>query len=225
MSWFSLKLSRTRLTSSATRSNISAAARESLTTKLARSYVFKIRTNTGLQNTGWLSVSQTKILFARLPTLVFKEMLLLHQLMHMNFLNTESKLVSPTMPLPTALGFCLQGVCSPNSTWTRSMKVRPKLMVSTSLLRRKRSTQIFQSFLGRWTCTYNHWSTYLRSNEGAADGGLDIPHSEKRFHGHDGENLNAQAHRDAIFGQHVANYMRQLSEEDDDTAYKRQFGR
>ena len=61
--------------------------------------------------------------------------------------------------------------------------------------------------------------------KGAADGGLDIPHSEKRFHGHDGENLNAQAHRDAIFGQHVANYMRQLSEEDDDTAYKRQFGR
>jgi len=65
-SWLSLKLSRTRLTSSATRSNISAAARESLTTKLARSYVFKIRTNTWLQNTGWLSVSQTKILFASL---------------------------------------------------------------------------------------------------------------------------------------------------------------
>merc|ERR1719354_725873 len=57
-------------------------------------------------NTGWLSVSQTKILFARLPTPVFKEMLLLHQLMHMNFLATESKLVSPTMLQPTALGFC-----------------------------------------------------------------------------------------------------------------------
>lgn len=60
--------------------------------------------------------------------------------------------------------------------------------------------------------------------KGAADGGLDIPHSTKRFPGYDGESgeFSADVHRNHIFGQHVANYMRSLQEEDDD-AYKRQF--
>merc|ERR1712008_414606 len=53
------------------------------------------------------------------------------------------------------------------------------------------------------------------------DGGLDIPHSEKRFPGYDGEakELNADVHRAHIFGGHVADYMRHLIEEDEE-AYK-----
>lgn len=60
--------------------------------------------------------------------------------------------------------------------------------------------------------------------KGAVDGGLAIPHSQKRFFGFDTENdsLDAGAHRDRIFGVHVANYMRQLAD-DDDEAYRRQF--
>lgn len=60
--------------------------------------------------------------------------------------------------------------------------------------------------------------------KGAADGGLDIPHSEKRFPGYDAEekSFNAQVHRDHIFGKHVADYMKALKEEDED-AFKRQF--
>ena len=60
--------------------------------------------------------------------------------------------------------------------------------------------------------------------KGAVDGGLDIPHTTKRFPGYDGESgeYNSEVHRNHIFGQHVANYMRTLSEEDED-AYKRQF--
>jgi len=60
--------------------------------------------------------------------------------------------------------------------------------------------------------------------KGAVDGGLDIPHSMKRFPGYDSESkeFNAEVHRKHIFGQHVADYMRQLVEEDED-AYKRQF--
>jgi len=60
--------------------------------------------------------------------------------------------------------------------------------------------------------------------KGAVDGGLDIPHSMKRFPGYDSESkeFNADVHRKHIFGQHVADYMRQLVEEDED-AYKRQF--
>ena len=55
--------------------------------------------------------------------------------------------------------------------------------------------------------------------------GLDIPHSTKRFPGYDKEasEFNASIHRDHIFGKHVADYMRHLLEEDED-AYKRQFG-
>merc|ERR1712058_111527 len=62
--------------------------------------------------------------------------------------------------------------------------------------------------------------------KGAADGGLDIPHSEKRFPGYDNESksLNAEVHRDHIFGKHVANYMSTLAEEDEE-AYKKQFSR
>jgi large subunit ribosomal protein L5e len=60
--------------------------------------------------------------------------------------------------------------------------------------------------------------------KGAADGGLDIPHSEKRFPGYDKEagEFNAEVHRNHIFGKHVADYMRSLQEEDDD-AFKKQF--
>merc|ERR1719209_280898 len=62
--------------------------------------------------------------------------------------------------------------------------------------------------------------------KGAADGGLDIPHSEKRFPGYDaeGSSLNADVHRKHIMGLHVADYMRHLMEEDEE-AYKRQFSR
>lgn len=60
--------------------------------------------------------------------------------------------------------------------------------------------------------------------KGAVDGGLDIPHGTKRFPGYDSESkeFHADVHRKHIFGQHVADYMR-LLEQDDDEAYKRQF--
>lgn len=62
--------------------------------------------------------------------------------------------------------------------------------------------------------------------KGAVDGGLDIPHSTKRFPGYDGESneFNAEVHRNHIFGKHVAGYMAHLQEEDEE-AYKRQFSR
>merc|ERR1712172_165421 len=62
--------------------------------------------------------------------------------------------------------------------------------------------------------------------KGAADGGLDIPHSEKRFPGYDaeGSSLNADVHRKHIMGIHVADYMKNLMDEDEED-YKRQFSR
>ncbi|KAJ4967754.1 hypothetical protein NE237_014455 [Protea cynaroides] len=52
--------------------------------------------------------------------------------------------------------------------------------------------------------------------KGALDGGLDIPHSEKRFAGFtkDDKQLNADVHRKYIYGGHVAAYMRQLMEDE-----------
>ncbi len=46
--------------------------------------------------------------------------------------------------------------------------------------------------------------------QGALDGGLDIPHSEKRFAGFSKEDksLNAETHRKYILGGHIADYMR-----------------
>jgi len=60
--------------------------------------------------------------------------------------------------------------------------------------------------------------------KGAVDGGLDIPHSVKRFPGYDGEGgeFNAEVHRNHIFGKHVSNYMQQLMDNDEEV-YKRQF--
>jgi len=62
--------------------------------------------------------------------------------------------------------------------------------------------------------------------KGAVDGGLNIPHSVKRFPGYSAESksFNAEVHRAHIFGQHVAEYMRSLEGEDNE-AFKRQFSR
>lgn len=62
--------------------------------------------------------------------------------------------------------------------------------------------------------------------KGAVDGGLNIPHSVKRFPGYSAETktFNAEVHRAHIFGQHVADYMKTLEEEDNE-AFKRQFSK
>lgn len=48
----------------------------------------------------------------------------------------------------------------------------------------------------------------------------------KRFPGYDSETqeYSAEVHRKHIFGQHVADYMRMLQDDDED-AYKRQFSK
>jgi len=60
--------------------------------------------------------------------------------------------------------------------------------------------------------------------KGALDGGLDIPHSEKRYVGYDPESkqLDEDFLRKYIFGGHVAEYMDSMKEEDPD-AYAKHF--
>lgn len=54
--------------------------------------------------------------------------------------------------------------------------------------------------------------------KGASDGGIFIPHSDKRFPGYDPESkeLDAEVLKKYIFGGHVAEYMESLEEEDDE---------
>lgn len=54
--------------------------------------------------------------------------------------------------------------------------------------------------------------------KGASDGGIYIPHNDKRFPGYDVESkeLDAEVLKKYIFGGHVAEYMESLEEEDDE---------
>jgi large subunit ribosomal protein L5e len=62
--------------------------------------------------------------------------------------------------------------------------------------------------------------------KGACDGGVDVPHNDRRFPGskREGKEFSSdpEKHRKYIFGGHVADYMRQLAE-DDEERYKVQF--
>lgn len=60
--------------------------------------------------------------------------------------------------------------------------------------------------------------------KGAADGGIYVPHNEKRFPGYDKESgkLDASILRKHIYGLHVADYMKKLKE-DDEELYNKQF--
>jgi len=62
--------------------------------------------------------------------------------------------------------------------------------------------------------------------KGASDGGLDIPHSEKRFPGYvrDTKQFDADTHKARIMGEHVADYMREM-EEDDEENYAKHFSK
>jgi len=64
--------------------------------------------------------------------------------------------------------------------------------------------------------------------KGACDGGIDIPHNDHRFPGSKREGTEWQTapdvHRKYIFGQHIAEYMKSLSEENEE-AYNSQFKR
>jgi large subunit ribosomal protein L5e len=60
--------------------------------------------------------------------------------------------------------------------------------------------------------------------KGASDGGILVPHSEKRFPGYDMETkeLDADTLRNYIFGGHVAEYMETLAD-DDEERFRSQF--
>jgi len=69
-------------------------------------------------------------------------------------------------------------------------------------------------------------SKIFSAMKGAFDGGLEIPHGEKKFYGYDPEEkeYDAAAHRERILGGHVSTYMSSLEEEQPDE-YAKKFSR
>jgi len=82
----------------------------------------------------------------------------------------------------------------------------------------------FQCFLDVGLARTSTGAKIFAVLKGAADGGLHIPHSVKRFPGYNKEKgeFKAEEHRRHIFGLHVADYMKQLQGEDEE-AYRKQF--
>ena len=82
----------------------------------------------------------------------------------------------------------------------------------------------FRALLDVGTKATTTGSRIFGALKGAVDGGLDIPHSEKRFPGYerDVKKYDAEFHKSLIFGGHVSEYMEYL-EEEDNAKYKEQF--
>merc|ERR1711903_405916 len=69
-------------------------------------------------------------------------------------------------------------------------------------------------------------SKIFAAMKGAFDGGLEIPHSNKKFYGYDADEkeYDAEAHKERILGGHVSGYMGALNEEEPEE-YEKKFSK
>lgn len=82
----------------------------------------------------------------------------------------------------------------------------------------------FKAFLDVGLARTSTGARVFGAMKGASDGGILVPHSEKRFPGYDMETkeLDADVLRNYIFGGHVAEYMETLAD-DDEERFRSQF--
>lgn len=82
----------------------------------------------------------------------------------------------------------------------------------------------FKAFLDVGLARTSTGARVFGAMKGASDGGILVPHSEKRFPGYDMESkeLDAEVLRKYIYGGHVAEYMETLAD-DDEERYQSQF--
>ncbi|KAH7105551.1 hypothetical protein BKA62DRAFT_607715, partial [Auriculariales sp. MPI-PUGE-AT-0066] len=97
-------------------------------------------------------------------------------------------------------------------------------LVLTEALEEEDAPRPFKAFLDVGLRRTSTGSRVFGVLKGASDGGIYIPHSDKRFPGYDSENktLDAEVLKKYIYGGHVAEYMESLEEEDDER-FKKQF--
>lgn len=91
-------------------------------------------------------------------------------------------------------------------------------MKLTEVLDDEDAPRPFKCFLDVGLKRTSTGSRVFGAMKGASDGGIFIPHSDKRFPGFDPESkeLDAEVLKKYIFGGHVAEYMESLEEEDDE---------
>jgi len=84
----------------------------------------------------------------------------------------------------------------------------------------------FQCYLDVGLARTSTGAKIFGAMKGAADGGLHVPHSTRRFPGYDADKkeYKAEVHKKHIYGINIATYMKELQKENDDT-YKRQFSK
>lgn len=106
-----------------------------------------------------------------------------------------------------------QGVTEPDGTLTL-----------TEALDEEDAPRPFKAYLDVGLKRTSTGSRVFGALKGASDGGIYIPHNDKRFPGYDAESkeLDAETLQKYIFGGHVAEYMESLEEEDDER-FKKQF--
>ncbi|KAJ6485073.1 hypothetical protein C8R47DRAFT_546979 [Mycena vitilis] len=97
-------------------------------------------------------------------------------------------------------------------------------LTMTEILDEEDAPRPFKAFLDVGLRRTSTGSRVFGAMKGASDGGIFIPHSDKRFPGYDPETkeLDAEVLKKYIFGGHVAEYMESLEEEDDER-FKKQF--
>jgi large subunit ribosomal protein L5e len=78
--------------------------------------------------------------------------------------------------------------------------------------------QPFRAFLDVGLAPTTTGSRVFGVMKGAVDGGIAVPHKNRRFPGYDdeGKSFEPSVLKDYIYGEHVANYMRELQEEDEE---------
>ncbi|KAF5388030.1 hypothetical protein D9615_000455 [Tricholomella constricta] len=106
-----------------------------------------------------------------------------------------------------------EGVAEPDGTFT-----------VTEVVDDEDAPRPFKAYLDVGLKRTSTGSRVFGAMKGASDGGIYIPHSEKRFPGYDPESkeLDAEVLKKYIFGGHIAEYMESLEEEDDER-FKKQF--
>ena len=100
-----------------------------------------------------------------------------------------------------------EGIAEPDGTLTM-----------TEALDEEDAPRPFKAYLDVGLKRTSTGSRVFAAMKGASDGGIFIPHSEKRFPGYDVESkqLDAEVLKKYIYGGHIAEYMESLEEEDDE---------
>jgi len=90
----------------------------------------------------------------------------------------------------------------------------------------KGKSHSFRCFLDTGLARTSSGANIFGVLKGAVDGGLEIPHSTKRFPGHvaKDDSYKPDVHKARIFGRHVGDYIKKLQDDGNEEILKRQFG-